>query len=153
MFLRKETRKVKTGQYKMVQFCDDCGSENIRLVCNNCGSHNIKHPAFSDMLSDDKRGMHEIEKDKDFYVCKCDKCGKEFDSYDWNQNIYYYEGEFGAGSYIDDDGYHCGKNYNLHQDICSECMSKLIKNLNKKLDEISNEAFILKELKDLKNIE
>lgn len=36
MFLRKETRKVKTGQYRLVQFCNDCGSENIRLVCNKC---------------------------------------------------------------------------------------------------------------------
>ena len=36
MFLRKETRKVKTGHYKIVQFCDDCGSEDIRVVCNKC---------------------------------------------------------------------------------------------------------------------
>lgn len=152
MFLRREKRKVKTGQYRLVQFCDDCGSENIRLVCNKCGSHNIKHPAFSDLLSEDKRGMHEIEEDKEFIVCKCDNCGIEFDEHDWNQNIYYVDGEFGAGTYSSDYDYDTGKTYNLHKDLCRECMSKFINNLNKKLDEIACEDFIFEQLNELKNI-
>lgn len=144
MFLRKEIRKVKTGSYRMVQFCDDCGSENIRLVCNKCGSHNIKHPSFNDMLSDDKRGMHEIEKEKEFIICKCDICGTEFDGYDWNQNIYYWDGEFGAGT-CDSDCY-TGKTFNLHKDLCKNCMDKLLKKLNGQLDEIIEEDNIKNQL-------
>ena len=137
MFLRREKRKVKTGQYRLVQFCDDCGSENIRLVCNKCGSHNIKHPAFNDLLSDDKR-------------CKCDICGKEYDNRDWNQYIYYYEGEFGAGR--PDSDWYVQNEFELGKDLCNECMAKFTAHLNKKLDEITCKDFIFNELKDLKNI-
>lgn len=150
MFLRKEVRKVKTGQYKLVQFCKDCGSENIRLVCNKCGSHNIGHPAFDDMVSEDKRGMHEIEEDKTFIVCKCDICGKEYDNRDWNHHIYYYEGEFGAGK--SDSDWYVQNDFDLHKDLCNECMGKFVKNLNKKLDELTSESFILEQLDEFKNI-
>lgn len=150
MFLRKEVRKVKTGQYKLVQFCKDCGSENIRLVCNKCGSHNIRHPAFDDMMSEDKRGMHEIEEDKTFIVCKCDICGKEYDNKDWNHHIYYYEGEFGAGK--SDSDWYVQNDFDLHKDLCNECMGKFVKNLNKKLDELTSESFILEQLDEFKNI-
>ena len=150
MFLRKEVRKVKTGQYKLVQFCKDCGSENIRLVCNKCGSHNIGHPAFNDIMSEDKRGMHEIEEDKTFIVCKCDICGKEYDNRDWNQFIYYYEGEFGAGK--PDSDWYVQNEFDLQKDLCNECMSKFVKNLNEKLEEITCKDFVFEQLKELKNI-
>ena len=150
MFLRKEVRKVKTGQYKLVQFCKDCGSENIRLVCNKCGSHNIGHPAFNDIMSEDKRGMHEIEEDKTFIVCKCDICGKEYDNRDWNHHIYYYEGEFGAGK--SDSDWYVRNDFDLHKDLCNECMGKFVKNLNKKLEELTCESFILEQLDEFKNI-
>ena len=150
MFLRKETRKVKTGQYRLVQFCKDCGSENIRLVCNKCGSHNIGHPAFDDILSNDKRGMHEIEEEKEFIVCKCDNCGIEFDGSDWSQNIHYLEGEFGSGSASQYTDYDEGKTFNLHKDLCINCMLEFINKLNSKIDEIATEDFIFEQLKDLK---
>lgn len=94
--------------------------------------------------------MHEIEEDKEFIICKCDNCGIEFDGYDWNQNMYYAEGEFGAGTYNSEYGE--GVTYNLHKDLCRDCMSKFINHLNKKLDEISCKDYIFSQLEDLKNI-
>lgn len=116
----------------------------------NVGSHNIGHPAFDDLLSDDKRGMHEIEEEKEFIVCKCDNCGIEFDGSDWSQNIHYFEGEFDSGIYDSEYTYEGIKNFNLHKDLCRNCMLDFINKLNSKIDEIATEDFIFEQLKELK---
>lgn len=77
MFLRKEVEKVKSGNYNIVPFCDDCSSYNIEIVktCKDCGSHNIKYPDnMLDIMSNDQRGFVPAYKDKTFYWYKCDIC-------------------------------------------------------------------------------
>lgn len=134
MFLRNDKEKVKTGRYELVQFCADCGSENIRLVCNKCGSHNIKHPAFADLISDDKRGMHEIIEEREVHIYKCDKCEKEFDGLKVPKMISLANGEFMIGKAEDDYGNYADHEYSIEEDLCMDCMKQLVNELNKELD-------------------
>lgn len=149
MFLRKEVKRVKTGSYKQVSFCKDCDSDEIETIqtCKKCGSHNIGHPSFYSMIDNDTRGLKPIYEDKEFYVYKCDKCGKEFGKYIdlLKSNIISYAyGEFIYGAVEDSE-----KVIPLNEDLCEDCINKLIYKLNKQLDEVTEQENILNTLNNL----
>ena len=149
MFLRKEVKRIKTGSYTLIPFCKDCDSEDIEIIktCKHCGSHNIGNPTTFDLLSDDKKGVKPVYEDKNYYVYKCDKCGKEFGKYIdlLKSNIISYAyGEFIYGAVEDSE-----KVIPLNEDLCEDCINKLISKLNKQLNEVTEQENVLNTLNKL----
>lgn len=149
MFLRKEKRKYKSGNYRMIPFCRDCDSIEVETVqtCKHCGSHNIGYPSFDDMISEDKRGMLEIEKEKDVYIYKCDICGNEFDGIKIPSMVSYEDGEFMVGKFNNEYG--TVTEYGLDKDLCNECLTKLTSKLNSEIDNIVNKEHVIQVLDSL----
>lgn len=147
MFLRKECKKVKTHNYNIVPYCEDCSSYNIKVVrtCEDCGSHNIKFPDnMMDML-DDNRGFIPIYENREIYIYKCDICGKEFESKDTTNVISYDDGYFCKGPTYD------GKQISLLNDLCCDCLQKVLESLNTEIDKLTDTKHITKVIKNLKN--
>lgn len=147
MFLRKEIKTIKTNSYKRVPFCKDCNSNDVEVIqtCKKCGSHNIGYPSFIDLCSKDNRGMIPIYEDKELYIYKCDKCGKEFDGLNEPNIISYGYDEFVLYKMDDDD---C-KIYTLSKDLCNDCKKLLVNKLNRQLEEIIDKDNVLNILNNL----
>lgn len=150
MFLRKEVKRVKTGSYKQVSFCKDCDSDEIETIqtCKKCGSHNIGHPSFYSMIDNDTRGLKPIYEDKEFYVYKCDNCGKEFDGLQVPNIISFSYDEFVPYKVETEDQYE-SEIYTLPKDLCDDCKKLLVSKLNKQLEEITNKDNVLNTLNKL----
>ena len=144
MFLRKNTKKIKTGT-QVVPFCNVCNSQNIETiqVCKECGSHNIK----VDWMDD--RSAKSVYAEKETYVYKCDCCGKEFDGFVIDNIISYNNcGEFVPYKSSDDYG-NCGTHYDLNKDLCNDCKQKIVDKLNKELDNVAKREHVLEILEEL----
>lgn len=125
-----------------VPFCKDCNSQNIEIVktCKECGSHNISSDIF------DKRSKKLGGNYIDVNVYKCDKCGKEFnlDEDEFCNIISICDGEFlpyNTCSELD-------KKVELKEDLCRECRDKLVEQLNKDFDNLTETTYIEKVLKN-----
>ena len=120
MFLNKEIKHRIKGTI-LVPFCKDCSSQDIRYVCNKCGSHNIT----TDWT--DKRSQRQEVEEYEVSIYKCDLCGKEFDGLKVDNYISYADGGFEPCNYnnfTDAENIHF-TNYQLPQDLCSDCKDKL----------------------------
>lgn len=142
MYLRKEKKTVETGTIIVVPFCDDCGSQEVKAVytCQNCKSHNIKFPNIID--KDDERGLKKETREIDIYKYKCDICGNE---YEWTKKerpntIHCEEDNFNTGPIFSD--YSDGFNYTFKEDVCPDCLDKIISKLNKELNSIFDSKHI-----------
>lgn len=138
MFLRKDIKKVKTGN-QIVPFCNDCNSQDIETiqVCRKCGSHNTKVDWTDD------RSAKSIYEDKEIHVYRCDRCGKEFDGFKTDNFITYTDcGEFVPYKPEYDYGA-SGTNYSLDIDLCKECKKLIVDRLNKELDEVAKREHVM----------
>lgn len=137
MYLRKETRLVKTGSVQLVPYCDDCNSQDIKTIqiCNKCGSQNIK---VNDLFDTDERGIKYEVAEKDFYIYKCDNCGKEFEGLKESERIAFVANSFDIGNYSD-----AFRTVNLSQTLCNDCKKILKDILNKSFNNLLDDDYIL----------
>lgn len=150
MFVKKIKKSFETGTTYVVDFCKDCGSQDIKVEysCNKCHSHNIGHPIYPISQEDDPRMLKKETVEKDVYVYKCDICGKEFEFVGENHpNTIHYDCDgFDIGYYEDAE-----KNYTLSDtDICKDCMKNIVNELNFQIDKILSKAFISEQLESYK---
>ena len=147
MFLRKEIKEFNTGHIYLVPFCKDCDSQDIETIriCKKCGSHNVETPSIYE--NDDKRGHKKATEEREVYIYKCDKCGKEFNGKEVQSDITYDCGEFLVGKH--EDIYCNSQIYTFKEDLCYDCLKKITIKLNKELDDINTMEHITKILKEI----
>ena len=143
MYLGKDKKIVETGTTIVVPFCDDCGSQEVKAVytCKNCKSHNIKFPNILD--DDDERALKKETSEIDVYKYKCDICGKEYEwttKNDTPSTIYCANNTFSVGQYYSD--YDEDFNYKFKQDVCPDCLNKIVEVLNSELENIFDSQHI-----------
>lgn len=133
MFLKKEIKKYSTG-IQLVPFCEDCESQDIETIqtCRKCGSHNIKSDWF------DERSQKPKYEEKEVYIYKCDRCGKEFDGFETSNVISYCDGEF-VPYKVDD----AEQEVSLDKDLCRDCMEVVVSELHKELYNLISTEHIL----------
>ena len=147
MFVRKETKQVKTMERKIVPYCKDCDSYNIETirVCKDCGSHNVALPeGILDITGDDTRGIVPVFKTETHFIYTCDLCGKEFDESQSSSVICYDEGQFKHYMITD------SSIFSLSKDICSDCLNKIIYRLNNDIKNITCKSYIEQIINDIK---
>ena len=133
LFLKKEIKKYSTG-IQLVPFCEDCESQDIETIqtCRKCGSHNIKSDWF------DERSQKPKYEEKEVYIYKCDRCGKEFDGFETSNVISYCDGEF-VPYKVDD----AEQEVSLDKDLCRDCMEVVVSELHKELYNLISTEHIL----------
>jgi hypothetical protein len=146
MFVKKIKKSFETGTTYVVDFCKDCGSQDIKVEysCNKCHSHNIGHPTYPIAQDDDPRMLKKETVEKDVYVYKCDICGKEFEFVGENHpNTIHYDCDgFDIGYYEDAE-----KNYTLpNMDICKDCIQNVVNKLNYQVNKILDKDFVNEQL-------
>ena len=151
MFLRKEEKKVYDRAYRLVSYCKDCDSKNIEIIhiCKDCGSKNIKIPSYNILENDnDEKAKVRDYTIKEFYIYKCDKCGKEFNGLtECNKFISEVYGEFIP---YKDEEYGGDNIYEVKEDLCNDCLQKICDRLNKELEGICSKEHVNHVIKHLK---
>lgn len=127
MFIEKRIKKIK-GNVQVVPFCQDCDSQDIETVrtCKKCGSYNIT----VDWM--DERSAKQLYNEKEVYVYKCDRCGKEFEGQEVLNTISYCDGEFKPYKSEFNEGFKC-INYHIGRDLCEDCKQIVTDILNTEL--------------------
>lgn len=157
MYLGKQKREINTGMKRLVNFCKDCGSQNIEVVytCKDCGSHNIGKP-LENVLDglNDNRSIKYDTKFVNVYFYKCDNCGKSFQFISGEDNprpnsIYFEDGLFYEGSTNNDDAL----DITLSGDICHDCITEIVDKLNSEIDNIVSKKHIDGVINDLKKLD
>lgn len=145
MFIGKKKKLIETNNKIIVPFCKDCGSQQIKVTytCEDCKSHNIKIPSIIDDI-DDERAYRKETKEIEVYMYKCDMCGK---NYEYNKElkpntISFFDNCFHLG-YITSD-YNDNFTYTFKEDICEECLNKIINKLNDDINKIFKDNYINK---------
>lgn len=148
MYKGKKQITKRLNDKCIVSFCKDCNSQNIECIytCKDCGSHHIQLPVLNPLAEgyDDPRSYKQSIITEEVNVFICDICKQEYvlklqESHKAN-SIYLLDGQYTI-SYP--DYYDYAKTVTFTEDICPNCLHKIIDKLNEQLDQVVSNSNVM----------